>query len=103
MLKMTTVKKAMILLSMGGATFLFGFGFGPEQAPTCVSNADIVGLYQTVGEQGIESFRDATVNAWNIATGTTNTDFETWIINPVANLITDGYDNWVDNQFPEDL
>ena len=45
--RMATLKKALILLSMGGASFVF-FGFGGDLG--CVRNADLVRFYQGVGD-----------------------------------------------------
>ena len=101
MTKMTAVKKALILLSMGGATFVWmGFpGLDVVDSPSCVTNADLVGFYQTVGEQGIAAFEDSTANA----VFGQNTDFDNMVIEPVADFWTGMWDNWVAHQFPLDV
>ena len=99
MSKTATVKKALILLSMGGATFVLGFSGLEAGVPTCVTNADLVGFYQTVGDEGIAAFEDATSN---VVFGQ-DSDFDKIVIEPVAAFWTAIYDNWVANQFPLDV
>lgn len=101
MSKTATIKKALILLSIGGATFAWGgfAGFEALDAPSCVTNAGLVGFYQTVGDEGIAAFEDATANA----VFGQNSDFDKMVIEPVATLWTGMYDSWVGNQFPVDV
>jgi hypothetical protein len=100
MSKTATVKKALILLSMGGATFaLWGFSGLEAGAPTCVTNADLVGFYQAVGDQGIAAFEDATANA----VFGQESDFDNMVIEPVARFGTAMWNNWIADQFPLDV
>ncbi len=102
MTKMTTLKKALLLLSMGGATFaLWGLPYGYDAS--CVSNADLVGFYQGIGDESIAAFSDATSAAINGALGATApSDFDQVVITPVSTIWTAMWDNWIADQFPLD-
>ena len=97
MTKSTTVmKKAMVLLAVGGATFHFALpvtGFGCQGDN--IRNADLVTFYQQVGDASIESFRDATANI-------IGSDFDAIVLSPAANFVTGLWDNRVDRNFPLD-
>ncbi len=104
MSKTATLKKALTLLSMGGATFLLGFGFdgagrGVAGMSGCVTNGDLVTFYQTVGGEGIAAFEDAT--ATNLFGQ--DSDFDKMVIEPTATFWTAMWDNEVANDFPLDV
>jgi hypothetical protein len=106
--RMVALKKMMILVSMGGATFCLpwlcgdGLGFACAPEPT-VRNADLTEFYQGVGDAAIENFRDGTAADIQLLLGAqAGTDFETVVINPVAGFFTNLWDNWVDRQIPLD-
>lgn len=105
--RMTTLKKAMVLLSLGGTTFAFlgflGFGGG---FPGCVRNDNLVNFYQGVGDASIDAFADSTDRAIARITGSDPdepTDFATVVIQPTATFFTALWDNWVAQQFPLDV
>lgn len=100
MFKTASVRKALILLSMGGATFAWGGflgGLDPDIS-TCVTNTDLVGFYQAVGSQGIAAFEDSTATALFGQ----ESDFDNMVIEPVAAFWTAGWNNWVAQEFPLD-
>lgn len=100
----STMRRALILLAVGGAAFAFPFGnFLPVNgAPACVTNGNLVGFYQTLGTEGINAFEDATTTAATTLFGA-NSDFEKIVIEPVATIWRSAYNNWVAQQFPLDV
>jgi hypothetical protein len=100
MFKSATVRKALILLSMGGVTFAWGGFLGgfDRDFSSCVSNRDLVGFYQTIGAQGIAAVEDSTA-AGVFGQGS---DFENIVLLPAATLETAVWNNWVAQQFPLD-
>ncbi len=103
MSKTATLKKTLALLSMGGATFFFGFSL--PGAPGCVTNGNLVAFYQTVGDEGIAAFQDSTSNLLNQAFGTNfpPSDFDKIVIEPVGAFWTAMWDNKVASDFPLDV
>lgn len=92
--RFASLKKTMVLLSLGGGAFMF-FGFGGFDDLGCVTNTGLVTFYQGTGDAAIESFRDSTANI-------IGSDFDAWILTPTAGFVTGLYDNWVAQQFPTD-
>jgi|GEM_PF-2298098 len=96
-----TMKRALFLLALGGATFHMQFsGFPmPQGVPACVTNGDAVGFYQTVGEEAVTAFEDATATALFGQ----ESDFDNMVIEPVAALWRGMWDNKVAQAFPLDI
>jgi len=92
--RMVTLKKTMLLLSMGGAAFTFGIFGGSDLG--CVRNSDLVTFYQGVGDASVEAFVDA-------SEGVLGSDFDDIVIAPTQTLWTGMWDNWVAQQFPLDV
>lgn len=90
--RMVTLKKAMILLSMGGATFAFaGFGSGVN----CVSNANMSDFVAAVANASLESVLECT-------TTEVPEDFDAIVVQPTVDLVTDALGNFVTRQIPND-
>jgi hypothetical protein len=89
---MARIKRAMVLLALGGATFVF-FGFGN---PSCVRSSNLVDFYQDVGGASINAFADSTANI-------IGSDFDAIVIEPTQGFFTSAWDNWVAQQFPLDV
>ena len=89
-------KKMVILLSMGGAAFMFPTFWGDGGDWGCVRNSDLVTFYQGVGDAAIDSFEAS-------ATGIIGNDFDNWVITPTAGFFTAMWDNWAAQQFPLDV
>lgn len=97
--RMLAIKRAVVLLSMGGVGFgvLFSGGFdGSGDLGGCVRNADLVGFYQGVGDAAIEAFRDSTANI-------IGSDFDAIVLTPTANFATAALNNGIAQQFPLDV
>ena len=98
-----SMKKALILLALGGAAFAFPFGgWWAGGSPACVTNGDLVGFYQTLGTESVNAFEDATVNALPAVVGQ-DSDFDKIVIEPTAGVFRAAWNNWVANRFPLDL
>jgi hypothetical protein len=94
--RITVMKRALVLLAMGGATFSFvGLPAIGGWDSGCVRNADLVSFYQGVGDASVEAFRDSTANI-------IGSDFDAVVLRPAANFITALWDNQVDRSFPLD-
>ncbi len=93
--RLVTLRKAILLLSMGGTTFIFFGGFGGDLG--CVRNDDLVAFYQDVGGAGIQTFADNT----RAAIG--DECFDDWVITPTQGLFTAMWNNFVAQDFPLDV
>ncbi len=98
---MTTLKKAMLLLSMGGvAFFFFGGNFLDPSGLGCIRNSDLVTFYQGAGDAAIAEFVDTTRNTMPYPVGG---DFDNIVVTPTANFVTSLFNNWIAQQIPLDL
>lgn len=98
----TNVKKAMILLAMGGATFAFAIPFlGNSVVDTsCVRNSDLVNFYQAVGTAGVAEYTDTVRNTMPFPAGG---DFDNMVVAPTQGFLTGLWNNFVAQRFPLDL
>lgn len=96
----STVKKALVLLAMGGAAFALPFGnWLNGGTPACVTNGNLVGFYQTLGDEAVNAFEDATATALFGQ----ESDFDNIVIEPTANVFRSAWNNWVANRIPLDV
>jgi hypothetical protein len=99
----TNIKKAMLLLAMGGATFAFAFPFwgGASFVDTsCVRNSDLVNFYQAVGNAGIAEYTDTVRNTMPFPVGG---DFDNVVVGPTQGFLSGLWNNFVAQRFPLDL
>jgi hypothetical protein len=98
-----SMKKALILLAVGGAAFALPFGsWWAGGSPACVTNGDLVGFYQTLGVESINAFEDATSNALPAVMGP-DSDFDKIVVEPTATVWRGMWNNWVAHRFPLDI
>lgn len=98
----STMKRALILLALGGAAFAFPFGgnlLPINGVPACVTNGNLVGFYQTLGTESINALEDATAT---VLFGQ-NSDFDKIVIEPTAQIFRSAWRNWVANRIPMDV
>ncbi len=94
--RFVTWKKTLLLLSMGSAAF-FAVPFAPGACAQYLSNADVVGFYQEVGDQSIDAAFDPARNVW----GATS-DFTLIVVEPTIDVFQTVWDHWVWSSFPRD-
>ena len=98
---MTSLKKAMLLLSMGGvAFFFFGGGLLDPSGMGCIRNSDLTTFYQGAGDAAIAEFVDTTRNTMPYPVGG---DFDNIVVTPTADFVTSLFNNWIAQQIPLDL
>ncbi len=96
--RMLKLKKMMVMLTASCAAFGFlGLPGGDflGGAPSCVSNANLLGFYQAVGDASIEAARDTNE-------GDIGSDWDAIVLDPSAAFLTGMYDSWIGQQIPAD-
>lgn len=92
-----TIAKKLMLLSMGtmfAIPFLGGMGdLG------CVSNANLVDFYQSVGGAAINDLTETAVDTMPAGIG----NFQNLVITPTQAFWTSAWNNWITQQFPLDV
>jgi len=98
----TNIKKVMVLLAMGGATFAFAFPFfGSDVIDTsCVRNSDLVTFYQAAGTAGVAEYADSVRNTMPFPAGG---DFDNIVVTPTQGFLSGLWNNFVAQRFPLDL
>jgi len=94
--RFVTWKKTLLLLSMGSAA-CFAVPFAPGACAQYLSNADVVGFYQEVGDQSIDAAFDPARNVF----GATS-DFTVIVVEPTIDTLQTIWDHWVWSSFPRD-
>ena len=93
-----TWKRTLLLLSMGSAAcFALPALPFPGACAQYLSNADVVGFYQTVGGQSIDAAFDPARNVWGPAS-----DFNVIVLEPTLDVFQTVWDHWVWSSFPRD-
>jgi len=86
--RMVTLKKAMILLSMGGATLVFG-------GMNCVTNANVSDFVSAVAGASFDSVAECLVPQ-------VDGDLGQIVVEPTVDLLSDAFGNYVTRQIPND-
>ncbi len=94
--RFVTWKKTLLQLSMGSAAF-YAVPFAPGACAQYLSNADLVGFYQEVGDQSIDAAFDPARNVWGPAS-----DFTVIVVEPTIDVFQTVWDHWVWSSFPRD-
>ena len=106
MSKTATLKKALMLLSLGGTTFvcisLPSFSAPGIPLPGCcgLDNTNLSGFYSDVCSAGVAEFADTTRDVMQFPAGG---DLDTIVITPVEAFMTSVFcDNCIPDEFPLD-
>lgn len=95
--RLLTIKRSLVLLALGGATFgLFGGTFGP--ATGGCNNAlygDYQAMYTTAGQAAIQTVSDGLFSF--------GADWDNLVRNPTTTFAQSVWANWVDARVPDDL
>ena len=96
--RLLTIKRSLVLLALGGATFGFlGTSFGGDTLGCNYARyADYETWYTAAGQAVIQGVSDGLL-------GGIGTDFDNLIRNPATALAQSSWGNWVDTRVPDDL
>lgn len=86
-----SLKKALLLLSIGGSSFVFLFGGGNGN---CTSNAGLTAFYESAGNAGVDAFFDPA--------RTIGSDFTSIVVNPTSAFVQNIWSGVVRRDIPQD-
>lgn len=97
--RLLTIKRSLVLLALGGATFgLFGTSFGAGGPISCnyADYGDYQTMYTTTGQALIQTVSDGVF-------GNIGADYDNLVRTPTTAFAQAIWANWVDAKVPDDL